>query len=211
MNINLDDKKIVKVVYRADDSRIIEFNYNDGNLVSVNTNEFCNKREIDDAYLQGICDSKHEIEKQSESTRTNCKNEKKVLSDSEMIEAVEKSSFMGKLKVAKDKPVLDDAQQEAIGKIIKMDREGILDEIAKRSGVVDKCVLNLPSPEYEEFDLDKKKCKQSIATLNHEIFKLINNLPVDELKDNKEFFDKIENYKFYRGKMGELIDKSFSI
>ena len=30
-----------------------------------------NKKEIDDAYLQGICDAKHEIEKQSESTITN--------------------------------------------------------------------------------------------------------------------------------------------
>lgn len=29
------------------------------------------KREIDDAYLQGMCDAKHEIEKQSESTTTN--------------------------------------------------------------------------------------------------------------------------------------------
>ena len=29
------------------------------------------KREIDDAYLQGICDAKHEIEKQGESPRTN--------------------------------------------------------------------------------------------------------------------------------------------
>ena len=29
------------------------------------------KREIDDAYLQGICDAKHAIEKQGESTRTN--------------------------------------------------------------------------------------------------------------------------------------------
>ena len=192
MNINLDDKKIVKVVYRADDSRIIEFNYNDGNLVSVNTNESCNK----------------------------CENEKKVLSDSEMIDAAKKSSFIGKLKVVKDQPVIDGGQneekdistaQEAIRKIIKMDQEGTLDEIAKRSGVVNKCVLNLPDPEDEDLDImDKKKCKQSIATLNHEIFKLINNLPVEELKDNKDFFDKIENYKYYSCKMDELTDNAFS-
>ena len=198
MNINLDDKKIVKVVYRADDSRIIEFNYNDGNLVSVNTNEFCNK----------------------------CECEKKVMSDSEMIDAVKKSSFMDKLQDAKEKskslknkPVLDEDKneekdmstaQEAIRKIIKMDQEGVLDEIAKRSGVVNKCVLNLPNPEDEERDMDKKKCKQSIATLNHEIFKLINNLPVEELKDNKDFFDKIENYKYYVVKMDELTDNAFS-
>lgn len=35
MNLNLDDKKIIKITYRLNESDVVEFNYSDGELASV--------------------------------------------------------------------------------------------------------------------------------------------------------------------------------
>lgn len=211
MNINLDDKKIVKIVYRIDDSRVLEFNYKNGDLASVST-LFNPKMKEEESKLD-------------------------VLSDSEMIEAIKHSSFMNELEAAKKryklpKEVADsfdgvdesptklgsktpfrkysDDSIEIIKKIIKMDEDGTLDEIAKSYRNNGKFVNILPKPEAEAADLDIKVCNSSIATLKNEIFNSLASFDLNDVNNNKKFFEKVEEYKDYLEKRKKLIDEKFT-
>ena len=213
MNINLDDKKIVKVVYRQDDSRVLEFNYKDGALASVTTS-FSPKA------------------KEEEPKPT-------VMSDEEMIKAVKNSDFMEELKAAKKKYKLakeiaedfpkedvspsklgvkspskkySDESIEIIKNIIKLDEDGTLDEIAQKVRNKIDNVINLPAQiEGQEYDIEMDTCQRSIDKIKDDIIKSIENTDLNDINKNKKFCEMVDIYKNYLSKKKELSDKKWDI
>lgn len=213
MNINLDDNKIVKVVYRQDDSRVLEFNYKDGALVSVTTS-FSPKA------------------KEEEPKPT-------VMSDEEMIEAVKNSDFMEELKAAKKKYKLakeiaedfpkEDVSPSKLGvkspskkysdesigiikNIIKLDEDGKLDEIAQKVRNKIDNVINLPAQiEGQEYDIEMDTCQRSIDRIKDDIMKSIENTDLNDINKNKNFCEMVDIYKNYLNKKKELSDKKWDI
>lgn len=211
MNINLDDNKIVKVVYRQDDTRVLEFNYKDGALVSVTTS-FIPKA----------------VEKEPKPN---------VMSDEEMIEAVKNSDFMDELKAAKkryklakeiaeDFPEKDetptklgykpnknysDESIDIIKKIIKLDEDGTLDEIAQKVRTKIDNVISLPSQvEGQECDIDMVTCERSLDRIKNDIMKTIEDTDLNDAKESRKFSEMVDMYKNYLGKKKELSDKKWN-
>ena len=212
MNINLDDNKIVKVVYRQDDTRVLEFNYKDGALVLVTTSF-----------------SPKAVEKEAKPN---------VMSDEEMIEAVKNSDFMDELKAAKkryklakeiaeDFPEKDetptklgykpnknysDESIDIIKKIIKLDEDGTLDEIAQKVRTKIDNVISLPSQvEGQEYDIEMDTCQRSIDRIKNDIIKSIENTDLNDINNNKNFCEMVDMYKNYLNKKKELSDKKWDI
>ena len=212
MNINLDDNKIVKIVYRQDDTRVLEFNYKDGALVSVATSF-----------------SPKALEKEPKPN---------VMSDEEMIEAVKNSDFMDELKAAKKKYKLakeiaenfqekdetptnlgykpnknySDESIDIIKKIIKLDEDGTLDEIAQKVRTKIDNVISLPSQvEGQEYDIEMDTCQRSIDRIKNDIIKSIENTDLNDINNNKNFCEMVDMYKNYLNKKKELSDKKWDI
>lgn len=212
MNINLDDNKIVKIVYRQDDTRVLEFNYKDGALVSVATSF-----------------SPKALEKEPKPN---------VMSDEEMIEAVKNSDFMDELKAAKKKYKLakeiaenfqekdetptnleykpnknySDESIDIIKKIIKLDEDGTLDEIAQKVRTKIDNVISLPSQvEGQEYDIEMDTCQRSIDKIKDDIMKSIENTDLNDINKNKKFCEMVDIYKNYLNKKKELSDKKWDI
>lgn len=212
MNINLDDNKIVKIVYRQDDTRVLEFNYKDGALVSVATSF-----------------SPKALEKEPKPN---------VMSDEEMIEAVKNSDFMDELKAAKKKYKLakeiaenfqekdetptnlgykpnknySDESIDIIKKIIKLDEDGTLDEIAQKVRTKIDNVISLPSQvEGQEYDIEMDTCQRSIDKIKDDIMKSIENTDLNDINNNKNFCEMVDMYKNYLNKKKELSDKKWDI
>jgi len=211
MNINLDDNKIVKVVYRLDDSRVVDFNYKDGTLQSVTTS-FSPKAEVE-------------------------KPKPDVMSDEEMIEAVKKSDFMDELKAAKkryklakeiaeDFPQTDETQTrlgdkkkkdfsdesvDIIKQIIKLDENGTLDEIAKKNiGKIDK-VINTPYQiEGQAYDIDMDVCERNIQKVKDEIMKSLNNVNLEDTSDRQKLLDAIKAYQEYMVKKNYILNEKWN-
>lgn len=211
MNINLDDNKIVKVVYRLDDSRVVDFNYKDGTLQSVTTS-FSPKAEVE-------------------------KPKPDVMSDEEMIEAVKKSDFMDELKAAKkryklakeiaeDFPQTDETQTrlgdkkkkdfsdesvDIIKQIIKLDENGTLDEIAKKNiGKIDKVISTPYQIEGQAYDIDIDVCERSIQKVKNEIMKSLNNVNLEDTSDRQKLLDVIKAYQEYMAKKIYLLNEKWN-
>lgn len=213
MNINLDNNKIVKVVYRQDDSRVLEFNYKDGALASVSTS-FSPKAK----------------EEEPKST---------VMSDEEMIKAVKNSDFMEELKAAKKKYKLakeitedfpkEDVSPSKLGvkspskkysdesigiikNIIKLDEDGILDEIAQKARKKIDNVINLPAQiEGQEYDMEMDTCQRSIDKIKNDIMKSIERVDLNNIDNNKKFCEMVDMYKSYLNKKKELSDNKWEL
>lgn len=211
MNINLDDNKIVKVIYRLDDSRVVDFNYKDGTLQSVTTS-FSPKAEVEKPKLD-------------------------VMSDEEMIEAVKKSDFMNELKAAKkryklakeiaenftqtdetqtrlgDKKKKDfsDESVDIIKQIIKLDENGTLDEIAKKNiGKIDNVISTPYQIEGQAYDIDIDVCERSIQKVKDEIMKSLNNINLEDTSDRQKLLDVIKAYQEYMAKKIYLLNEKWN-
>ena len=212
MNINLDDNKIVKIVYRQDDTRVLEFNYKDGALVSVTTSF-----------------SPKAVEKEPKPN---------VMSDEEMIEAVKNSDFMDELKAAKNRYKLakeiaedfpekdetptklghkpnknySDESIDIIKKIIKLDEDGTLDEIAQKVRAKIDNVISLPSQvEGQKCDIDMGTCERSLDRINNDIMKTIEGINLNDAKESRRFSEMVDMYKNYLDKKKELSDKKWNL
>lgn len=211
MNINLDDKKIVKIIYQLNDKNLLTFNYKDGELTSVTTEKALNPYSA----MKG--------------TPT----------DSEMIEMVKNSDFMKEIvnerrkrkaeesipkEIADTFPDIDEDTKkkkplfkgysvngyETIKKLIEMDLNGTLDEILKKHS--DKydakyiCETN-----EQDLDIDMLACDKSIYKLEDEIISTIRNTNSENLDGEKELLEKIKTYRDYLKKKNELIDKQWEL
>jgi hypothetical protein len=114
INLNLDDKRIKKIVYQLEDGKTIEYTLNDGeiNYVEIIDSKECEGPNEDSLLyptINQIDDAKEIIEMDKDGKLDEILKKKygftnkdeKPLSDKEMIEAVKKSEFMDELNAAR--------------------------------------------------------------------------------------------------------------
>ena len=198
MNIDLNNKKIEKIIYRVNNYSTLVFNFKDGELSSVATND-------------------------SPKCKKNVDDNKHVLSDREMIEAVRKSEFMDKLNDAKNKlkkisneleskkeieqPTkikLSSKALEIAHKIIEMDKEGKLDELVKNH--FDEIDEKLSSDfTKDEREMDINVCNKSIGKIEDEF---LNTLRKSKNEDDETIINELKellsSYKQYDTERSEL-------
>lgn len=251
LSLNLDDKRIKKIVYQLEDGKTIEYTLNDGeiNHVEIIDSKECGEpnaavnedsllyptvNQIDGAKKLIEMDKNGEIDEILRSHDFDSK--KKKLTDSEMIEAVKKSEFMNEVNAARKRfkigkeivdgfPENDDIYREnpkrsedkcsdeslkVAQEIIKMDREGKLDEFLKRHSIsyIDKFIREETESPLNDSELadDSTACLKNMNTIERKILRKIRMGEGDVTKD-KEFEKLVENYNFYRDKKKELDDK----
>ena len=201
MNINLDDKRIKKIVYQLESGKTVEYRFNNGELVETLMVYNCSGEPNKD---------------------------EKPLSDGEMIEAIKKSEFMDELnsarkrfkidkEIVKDFPETDNTYRgeykrsedkcseeslKVAQEIIKMDNDGKLDEIAAtKRCVLDEKMKDIIKKENNELSQDSFLCLKSINAIEGKILNSLKN-------GNKEEIDKlIEDYNFYNNKKKKIDEK----
>lgn len=200
MNINLDEKRVKKIIYELNDGSIVAYAFRNGELWSTETLE--------------------DVEEN---------NSQKALTDSEMIDRIKQSHFMEELNKAKVKyklskeidetfPEKDDegnakqptrkTSDESIGiinEIIEKDKEGVLDKIAKmkRNYISNNLCLNR---DYDEKQFDLWKCEENLKKIENKLRTILRNNSGD-IRDNKEFLDTVADYDLYKKKQTELSDE----
>lgn len=209
MNITLDDKRVKKIVYELEDGNLVTYNFKNGELYGM--------------YIS------------SNNSEGDEKSEKAGLTDSEMIERIKKSEFMDELEGARkrfkiDKAIADtfpdkdeqdnkkrsenkysDESLEVAKQIIKMDKDGKLDEILKRynnGNILDKYVReNVESPLSDsELSDDSFACQKNMDFIESKLVSRLRREDFDATKDD-EFQKLLENYNFYKTKKKEIDDK----
>lgn len=225
MDIKLDDKRVRCIIYQLEDGSQVAYNFANGELLSVqlveNDGEIPTDREmIDKAEKLNLARYKDRI--------------KNMISDSEMIQRIRNSEFMDELEDARkrfkiDKEIADtfpdkdddgniktpnrkysDESLGVVKEIIKMDREGKLDEILKRHSAsnIDKFIreeIESPLRDSELAD-DSAKCQRNMDTIEQKILKKLRMCEGDFHEDD-EFVKLMDNYNFYKSKKKELDDK----
>lgn len=226
MNINLDDKRIKSIFYELEDGRVVSYNFENGELLYVSLvvdgKETPTDREM--------------INKTEKLNLTKYKDRiKNMISDSEMIQRIKNSEFMDELEDARkrfkiDKAIADtfpdkdeqdnkkrpenkcsDESLEVAKQIIKMDKEGKLDEILKRfnnGNILDKYVReNVESPLSDsELSDDSFACQKNMDFIESKLVSRLRREDFDATKDD-EFQKLLESYKFYKEKKKEIDDK----
>jgi len=197
MNINLDEKRIRKIIYTLEDGTVVAYNFKNGDIWCV--------KEL------GKID----------------KDWKTALTDQEMIDSIRNSKFMDELEDARKRfkisneiaetfPQKDkDSGQEKVNRkysdesfkatseLIKMDKEGKLDEILRKTHKnIDECIKH--DTELED-EYDARECGRNIRNIEEKILARLRN--VDNIENDKEFNNLIDGYKFYKSKKKELDDK----
>jgi hypothetical protein len=197
MNINLDEKRIRKIIYTLEDGTVVAYNFKNGDIWCV--------KEL------GKID----------------KDWKTALTDQEMIDSIRNSKFMDELEDARKRfkisneiaetfPQKDkDSGQEKVNRkysdesfkatseLIKMDKEGKLDEILRKTHKnIDEYIKH--DTELED-EYDARECGRNIRNIEEKILARLRN--VDNIENDKEFNNLIDGYKFYKSKKKELDDK----
>ena len=235
LNLNLDDKRIKKIVYQLENGKTVEYRFNNGELVETpivyNYNDESKKcedqkadvnngpllyhigKQIDGAKEIIEMDKKGVLDEILKKHDTN--NNKEPLSDNEMIEAVKKSEFMNELKAARKRfkidkeivngfPEKDDTYRESTKRsedkcseeslkvaqeIIKMDKEGKLDEIAAvKRGLIDKPLKTAGKEDNNDLSYESDICDNSIRKIENKVIIALRN-------GNKEEHEKLmDNY-----------------
>jgi hypothetical protein len=256
LNLNLDDKRIKKIVYQLENGKTVEYRFNNGELVEtpiVYNPKECeepNTTVNDDSLLYNISNQIDDAKKIIEMDKKGVLDEilkkkygitdkdEKPLSDKEMIEAVKKSEFMDELNAARkrfkiDKEIVDgfpekddiyrektkrsedkcsEESLEAAQKIIKMDKEGRLDEILKRHGTktIGDVIKRLESPFVDsELSDDSSACQRNMRTIEEKILSRLR-MDGDDTTNDDELKELVENYRFYKNKKKEIDDKLWS-
>lgn len=208
MNINLDEKRIKSIEYELVDGCVVTYVFENGEI----------------SYMIGT-------------NKVSDQETKAALTDHEMIEAVKKSEFMGELEDARkrfkiSKEIADsfpdkdengkskrsnikysDESLKVAKEIIKMDKEGKLDEILKRldKGGKSKDIFEqLQDPDNSELSDDLSACERNMRTIEEKI--LLRLRMNDGDRTNSDELNKlIENYDFYKNKKKEIDDKLWDI
>ena len=241
INLNLDDKRIKKIVYQLEDGKTIEYTLNDGeiNYAEIIDSKECEGSNEDSLLYPTInqIDGAKEIIEMDKNGKLDeilkkkygiTDKDEKPLSDKEMIDAVKKSEFMSELNAArkrfkidkeivKDFPEKDDAYRESTKRsedkcsdeslkvtqeIIKMDKEGKLDEIAINSRpLLDEKIKTMVKEVNNDLSYDSDVCADSIRKIENKVLIALRNGNKDELEKL------IDNYKFYKEKKQIIDDK----
>jgi hypothetical protein len=173
INLNLDDKRIKKIVYQLEDGKTIEYTLNNGeiNYAEIIDSKECegsNTAENEDSLLHHIdkqigcakeiieMDKKGVLDEILKKKYGITDKDEKPLSDSEMIDAVKKSEFMDELNAAR--------KRFKIGKEIVKDfpeKDDVYIENPKRSE--DKCSDESLKVAQEIIKMDKEGKLDKIA------------------------------------------------
>ena len=212
MNITLDDKRVKKIVYELEDGNLVTYNFKNGELYGM--------------YIS------------SNNSEGDEKSEKPGLTDSEMIERIKKSEFMDELEDARKRFKIDkeiantfpdkdadgntkvpnrkysDESLEIAKEIIKMDKDGKLDEILKRyknESILDKYVREDIDSPLSDSDLsyDSSACQKNMNTIETKILARLRMKDFDVTKDD-EFKKLLDNYNFYKEKKKEIDDEMWA-
>ena len=204
MDIKLDDKRIKEIVYQLEDGRVVRYNFKDG---EINYIQLVNEEVIEKA--------------------------KEIPTDTEMIEKIRKSEFMNELEDARkrfkiSKAIADtfpdkdgdgniktpnrkysDESLSIAKEIIKMDKEGKLDEILKRHGTktIGDIIKRLEEPLVDsELSDDSAACQKNMRTIEEKILSRLR-MDGDDTTNDDELKELVENYRFYKNKKKEIDDK----
>ncbi len=212
MTINLDDNKLVKVVYQLNDKETIEFNYKEGELVSViKEGETKPKGLTDREMMNTIKDSSFFTDLKNAKAKYNMAKE---IADS--IKENEMSPFSSQemdwpIQGAMTTPYEDGKKEyskEALDiakRVIKQDTEGTLDLIAKKHrDEIDKSLGKMFKDEakQDEIRTDIWSCEQSLHNVKTDILEDLETF--QKGKDDEELLEKIEIYQYYLNKKKEL-------
>ena len=206
MNVNLDDKRIMKIIYQLEDGSVVAYSFKNGELWTMQT--------LSDYYER--------------------KDVNETPTDREMIERIRTSEFMNELEDARkrfklSKEIADtfpdkeidgtmkpqdrkysDESLDVVKEIIKMDRDGRLDEILKRCHAkgIDKFIREETESPLRDSELsdDSTACQKNMNTIEAKILTRLRMNDNDATKD--ESFNKLlEDYNFYKTKKKEIDDK----
>ena len=245
LNLNLDDKRIKKIVYQLEDGKTIEYTLNDGeiNYAEIKDSKECGEpnttvnedsllyptiNQIDGAKEIIEMDKNGKLDEILKKKYGITDKDEKPLSDKEMIEAVKKSEFMDELNAAKKRfkigkeivdgfPEKDDVYREnpkrsedkcseeslkVAQEIIKMDKEGKLDEIAAvKRGLIDKPLKTAVKEDNNDLSYESDICNNSIRKIENKVIVALRN-------GNKEELEKLmDNYKFYNERKKTIDNK----
>ena len=245
LNLNLDDKRIRKIVYQLEDGKTIEYTLNDGeiNYAEIKDSKECGEpnttvnedsllyptiNQIDGAKEIIEMDKNGKLDEILKKKYGITDKDEKPLSDKEMIEAVKKSEFMDELNAAKKRfkigkeivdgfPEKDDIYREnpkrsedkcseeslkVAQEIIKMDKEGKLDEIAAvKRGLIDKPLKTAVKEDNNDLSYESDICDNSIRKIENKVLIALRN-------GNKEELEKLmDNYKFYNERKKTIDNK----
>ena len=228
MDIKLDDKRVRQIVYQLEDGTEVAYNFANGELLSVQTVSDESKETPTDREL---------IDKAEKLNLARFKDRiKNMMSDTEMIEKIRNSEFMDELEDARkrfkiSKAIADtfpdkddngnikrpnmkysDESLEIAKEIIKMDKEGKLDEILKRHGTktIGDIIKRLEEPLVDsELSEDSSACQRNMRTIEEKILSRLR-MDGDDTTNDDELKKLVENYRFYRNKKREIDDKLWS-
>ena len=250
LNLNLDDKRIKKIVYQLENGKTVEYRFNNGELVETpivynysDEPKKCEGQKSDvnnDSLLHHIdkqiggakeiieMDKKGVLDEILKKKYGFTDKDEKLLSDKEMIEAVKKSEFMDELNAARKRfkigkeivdgfPEKDDIYREnpkrsedkcsdeslkVAQEIIKMDKEGKLDEIAANSRpILDEKIKTVVKEYNSDLSYDSNVCANSIRSIEDKVLVALRN-------GNKEELEKLmDDYKFYKERKNTIDNK----
>ena len=198
MDFKIDDKKIRELVVEKDENTLIKYKLNDGMIVDTVV------------------------------YNASAKKKANVLSDSEMIDKIKKSEFMDELIKAKKNKInkeisdastekggddkikptsmkVSDEDLEIIKGIISKDKDGTLDEIARRNTrKVEPVIKDMNYDDYNGKEFDLGKCNESIRKIEEKIMSMIRNSEGTNITESKAFNDMLDDYKDYCAKRKTL-------
>lgn len=208
MLVNLNDSKISKIVYKLDEEHTIEFNYDNGELVSV------------EGIVQKQDNTKDPFLKILETTRTEDfndmlretfggeqkENEFKKILNKEGDKLNEKDCDIARA-LAKNPKITDEdffnkfCNLDKTAKLMGYEKDGKLDEITKKYATANH--YNIPMDSEELIDI--VMCDRSLEKLQNEIMDEIHNskMPIGD-----DLIDKVIEYRRYLATRAELVKQS---
>ena len=192
VNLNLDDKRIKKIVYQLEDGRVVAYNFKNGEINYIQLVEESNDTITDREMIDKI--RKSDFMDELEAAKRRFKIDKAIADT-----FPEENPENGNVKPIDRRYSIESAN--AARKIMKLDEDGTLDKIAKsnRCKIEDKF---MPS-KYSELEMDSSECWDNMEKIQRKINEEVRRTggEVDSDKISKLFAD----YSFYNKKRDEIV------
>lgn len=192
INLNLDDKRIKKIIYQLEDGRVVAYNFKNGEINYIQLVEESNDTITDREMIDKL--KKSDFMDELEAAKRRFKIDKAIADT-----FPEENPENGNLKPIDRRYSIESAN--AARKIMKLDEDGTLDKIAKsnRCKIEDKFI---PS-KYSELEMDSSECWDNMEKIQRKINEEVRRTggEVDSDKISKLFAD----YSFYNKKRDEIV------
>ena len=192
INLNLDDKRIKKIIYQLEDGRVVAYNFKNGEINYIQLVEESNDTITDREMIDKL--KKSDFMDELEAAKRRFKIDKAIADT-----FPEENPENGNVKPIDRRYSIESAN--AARKIMKLDEDGTLDKIAKsnRCKIEDKF---MPS-KYSELEMDSSECWDNMEKIQRKINEEVRRTggEVDSDKISKLFAD----YSFYNKKRDEIV------